>query len=103
MWFKTFMSDSIVWFKRPDNKSRNINWKILLVRERKWSGNFNSLPGYQYRICKLKHKVKINGFFCVCFNAIFSNISAISGLYNATKTRAFASYFSKMRVKILYW
>jgi hypothetical protein len=26
-----------------------------------------------------------------------------SGLYNATKTLAFASYFCKMRVKILYW
>ena len=27
----------------------------------------------------------------------------LSGLYNATKTLAFASYFCKMRVKILYW
>jgi len=27
----------------------------------------------------------------------------ISGLYIATKTLAFASYFCKMRVKILYW
>jgi hypothetical protein len=26
-----------------------------------------------------------------------------SGLYNATKTLAFASYFCKMRGKILYW
>ena len=26
-----------------------------------------------------------------------------SGLYNATKTLAFVSYFCKMRVKILYW
>ena len=26
-----------------------------------------------------------------------------SGLYNATKTLAFASYFCKMRVEILYW
>jgi len=27
----------------------------------------------------------------------------VSGLYNVTKTLAFASYFCKMRVKILYW
>ena len=28
---------------------------------------------------------------------------SIAGLYNATKTLAFASYFCKMQVKILYW
>jgi short-subunit dehydrogenase involved in D-alanine esterification of teichoic acids len=27
---------------------------------------------------------------------------SLTGLYNATKTLAFASYFCKMRVKILY-
>ena len=50
MWFKTFMSESIVWFKRPDNQSRNLNWKVLSVRDQKLSGNFNSPSGYQYRI-----------------------------------------------------
>jgi len=44
------MSDSIVRFKRPDNQSRNLNWKILSVRERKWSRNFNSPLGDRYRI-----------------------------------------------------
>jgi hypothetical protein len=28
VWFKTFMSESIVQFKRPDNQSQNLNWKI---------------------------------------------------------------------------
>jgi len=28
MWFKTFMSESIVRVKRPDNQRRNLNWKI---------------------------------------------------------------------------
>ena len=41
VWFRTFMSDSIVQFKIPDI-SRNLNWKIVLVRERKWFGNFYS-------------------------------------------------------------
>ena len=27
----------------------------------------------------------------------------VAGLYNATKTLAFASYFCKMQVKIMYW
>jgi hypothetical protein len=26
-WFKTFMSESSVWFKRPDNQRRNLTWK----------------------------------------------------------------------------
>jgi len=44
------MSDSIVRFKRPDNQNWNLNWKILSVRERKLSGNFNSPSGYSYII-----------------------------------------------------
>jgi hypothetical protein len=49
-WFKTFMSESIVWFKRPENQRWNITWKTQSVRERKRSGNINSPSGYQYRI-----------------------------------------------------
>ena len=44
-------AESIVRFKRPDNQSRNLNWKILSVMDRKLSGNVNSPFGYQYRIC----------------------------------------------------
>ena len=47
MWFKTFMSESIVRFKRLDNQRQNLNWKIRSVRERKCSGNINSPSGYQ--------------------------------------------------------
>ena len=32
----------------------------------------------------------------------YETLTNCSGLYNATKTLAFASYFCKMRVKILY-
>ena len=49
-WFKTFMSESSVWFKRPDNQRRNLTWKIRSVREQKCSGNINSPSGYQYII-----------------------------------------------------
>jgi hypothetical protein len=38
MWFKTFMSESIVRFKRPDNQIRKLNWKIWSVRKWKFSG-----------------------------------------------------------------
>jgi hypothetical protein len=38
-WFNTFMSGSIARFKRSDNQSRNLNWKIISVREWKCSGN----------------------------------------------------------------
>jgi hypothetical protein len=37
--FKTFMSESIAQFKRSDNQSRNLNWKIISVKEWKCSGN----------------------------------------------------------------
>ena len=37
--FKTFMSESIARFKRSDNQSRNLNWKIISVKEWKCSGN----------------------------------------------------------------
>jgi hypothetical protein len=51
MWFKTFVCESIVRFKKLDNQSRNLNWKIWSVTEWKISGNINSPSGYQYRIC----------------------------------------------------
>ena len=38
-WFKTFMSESIARYKRSDNQSRNLNWKIISVKEWKCSGN----------------------------------------------------------------
>jgi len=44
------MSESIARFKRSDNQSRNLNWKIISVKEWKCSGNINSLAGYQYGI-----------------------------------------------------
>ena len=47
---KTFMSESILHFKIPDNQCRNLNWKIRSMRERKCSGNINSPSGYQYTI-----------------------------------------------------
>jgi hypothetical protein len=43
----------------------------------------------------------IESFSWLRFNTFISK--KISGLYNATKTLAFASYFCKMRVKIMYW
>jgi hypothetical protein len=49
-WFKTFMSESIVRFKRPENQSRILKWKIRSVMEWKCSENINSLSGIQYRI-----------------------------------------------------
>ena len=47
---KTFMSESIVWFKRLENPSRILKWKIRSVMEWKCSKNINSLSGDQYRI-----------------------------------------------------
>jgi hypothetical protein len=38
-WFKTFMSESIARFKRWDNQSRNLNWKIISVKQWKCSRN----------------------------------------------------------------
>ena len=35
----TFMSESIARFKRSDYQSRNLNWKIISVKEWKCSGN----------------------------------------------------------------
>ena len=32
-WLKTFMSESIVQFKIPDNQCQNLNWKLRSVRE----------------------------------------------------------------------
>jgi hypothetical protein len=49
MWFKTFMSESIVWFKRPENQSRILKWKIRSVMEWKCFKNINSPSGDQYR------------------------------------------------------
>ena len=67
-WFKTFMSESIVHFKIPDNQCQNLNGKTRLVRERKCSGNINSLSGYQYRICTgILHLVTRK---CECFGRI---------------------------------
>jgi hypothetical protein len=54
MWFKSFMSESIVRIKIPNNQCQNLNWKIRSVRERKCSGNIYSPSGYQYRIAKNK-------------------------------------------------
>jgi len=53
------MSESIVQFKRTDNQSQNLNWKIRSVRERKFSGYINAPSGYQYRIftCILQKKL----------------------------------------------
>jgi hypothetical protein len=39
MRLKTFMSESIARFKRPENQSRNLNWKKISVRKWKCSGN----------------------------------------------------------------
>jgi hypothetical protein len=56
MWFKTLISESMVWFKRSENQCQNLNWKIRSVRERKCSGNINSPSGYQYRIVTHKRE-----------------------------------------------
>jgi hypothetical protein len=47
---KLLCLESIVRFKRQDNQSRNLNWKIWSEREQKFSGYINSPSGYQYRI-----------------------------------------------------
>ena len=66
-WFKICISESNVRFKKTDNQCRNLNWKIRSVRERKCSGNINSLSGYQYRIFYL-HFGKVTK--CECFGRI---------------------------------
>jgi hypothetical protein len=77
-WFKTFMSESIVHFKIPDNQCQNLNGKTRLVRERKCSGNINSLSGYQYRICTGILHLVTRKCRVMVFNATFNNISVIS-------------------------
>jgi hypothetical protein len=49
-WFKTFMFESIVQFKRPENESRILKWKLRSVIEWKCSENINLPSGDQYRI-----------------------------------------------------
>jgi hypothetical protein len=53
--------------------------------------------------CELS-TVKIHFWVLVYHKVVIINISSkcTTGLYNATKTLAFASYFCKMQVKILY-
>ena len=67
-WFKTFMSESIVRFKWPDNQCRNLNWKIRSVRERKCSGNIKlaiwlSIQNLYSHFTKVTRK-------CECFGHI---------------------------------
>jgi hypothetical protein len=66
-WFKTFMSESIVRFKRPENQCRILKWKIRSVMEWKCSKNINSPSGDQYRI--FTHFTKIT-CKCECFSRI---------------------------------
>jgi hypothetical protein len=47
MWFKTFMSESIVLFKRSDNQSRKLNGKIWLERERKFFRYINGSRSFR--------------------------------------------------------
>ena len=47
---KTFMSVSIVWFKRLENRSRILKWKIRSIMEWKCSENINLPSGDKYRI-----------------------------------------------------
>ena len=49
-WFKTFMFESIVQFKRPENENRILKWKLQSVIEWKCSKNINLPSGDQYRI-----------------------------------------------------
>jgi hypothetical protein len=53
-WFKTFMSESIVRFKRPENQRWILKWKIRSVMEWKCSENINS-PSYFPNINKTKY------------------------------------------------
>ena len=41
MWFKTFMSETIVLFRRLENQSRILKWKIQSVMEWRCSENIN--------------------------------------------------------------
>jgi hypothetical protein len=50
MWFKTFMSELIVQFKRLENQGWILKWKIQSVMEWKCSENINLPSGDQYRI-----------------------------------------------------
>ena len=67
------------------------------------------LPGVDIRTHSQSHnrkslkteRKKTDDFFCEDFQ-IINRAMNITVLYNATKTLAFASYFCKMRVKIMY-
>ena len=57
-----------MWFKRPENQSQILKWKIRSVREWKCSENINSPSGVQYRIF-YSHFTKVTRK-CECFSRI---------------------------------
>jgi hypothetical protein len=110
-----------VWFKRPENQSRILKWKIRSVAEWKCSDMcvLSKTPVYEVvsiltcinflQCSRVVFSIFLNSNFnyiCLYSKAtlahFFKNFHIFfKKLYNATKALAFASYFCKMKVKNL--
>ena len=93
VWFKTFMSESIVRFKKPKNQSLILKWQIRSVMEWKCSENiWRSIHNFYLHFTKVTRK-------CECFSRIVEPWSRPINLLTQSIVQFYSDFCQKWKRK----